>query len=165
MAHKPNQVGRILIQRNWRGMWGSPKRSFRHVLRDGRRVHRLYSEVQYRDPHLGTKWQDQSHSPARFVYWAKDSVLDLIFSLRYNEPHCWHIHADAHKSYQRHLNSRAKMTRVNWQTGGTTYFWKELYQDDHLLDCECENLVRAIQLGLVPVPDENPAAYQGQLGV
>jgi hypothetical protein len=102
---------------------------------------------------------------ARFVYWCKDPVRDLVFSLRFEEPCFWHVNSTVHEKYQRHLNAHIKMSRVNQRTNRIEYYWRELHSDDHLLDCECMNATRAVQLGLVPLIAENPQAYeQASLG-
>lgn len=165
MAHKPNDVGGLIVQNDWRGMWGSDKKKYVHRQSVGAPVERIYSEVQFRDPHLGTRWEAKGFPSARFVYWCKDPVRDLVFSLRFEEPCYWHVSSTAHPSYDRHLNAHMKLTRQNPRTGRWETYWREMYADDHLLDCECMNSVRAVQLGLVPLLAENPQAYQGQLGV
>ena len=151
MGRKPTQVGRIIVRNGWRGMIGSDKK-YPHRQNSGPSVERIWPEVQFRDPHLGTEWQDRTTQRARFVYWCKDPVRDLVFSLRFEEPCFWHVNSTVHEKYQRHLNAHIKMSRVNPRTNRIEYYWRELHSDDHLLDCECMNATRAVQLGLFRPP-------------
>jgi hypothetical protein len=143
----------------------SVKKKYPHRQNSGPSVERIWSEVQFRDPHLGTEWQDRTTKRARFVYWCKDPVRDLVFSLRFEEPCFWHVNSTVHEKYQRHLNAHIKMSRVNQRTNRIEYYWRELHSDDHLLDCECMNATRAVQLGLVPLIAENPQAYQDTMNL
>jgi hypothetical protein len=75
----------------------------------------------------------------------------------------FHVHTDVPVDYQRHLNAEIKTTKRSFQTNRVTYFWRRLRKDNHLLDVECMNLLRALQLGFVPISDEQPAATQRAL--
>lgn len=163
-AHYTNKVCKWLVERNWRGAWGSEKKGFIHVLASGQRLVRTWSVVQYRDPQLGTAFASEANKKAMYVFWANDPVKDLLATLRFAEPTVFHIHSDAPKEYQRHLNAEIKTSKKSFQTGRITYFWKQLRKDNHLLDAECMALLRALQLGLVPTPDDTPPAKQAMLG-
>ena len=80
--------------------------------------------------------------------------------LRFSEPTCWHIHANVIPQFQRQINAERVVAERQHRTGRTVYRWKQLRRDNHALDVECMSLVRAMQLGLVPAPDESPAAVQ-----
>jgi hypothetical protein len=41
MAHRPNQVGRMIIEHNWRGMWGTETKTFWHRQPNGTRLERI----------------------------------------------------------------------------------------------------------------------------
>lgn len=154
LAHRPNQTGRMIIERGWRGIWGSDTKSFWHRLPNGTRIERIFSTVQLRDPHLGTPWESRTLDRVRYIKFSTYGALDLISSLRYASPPIWHITMNVSEKYQRHLNSKMKMALQNKRTGRMEYIWKELHQDDHLLDCEEFQAIRAIQLGLISVPEE-----------
>lgn len=156
MAHRPNQVARLIIERDWRGVWGSPNaKHFYHKQPNGTRVSRPYSVVQFRDPMLGTKWEDRTFTRARYVNFAKDPILDIVSSLRYAEPTMWHVSVNVHPEYARHLNSRIKRQGKNKRTGRTEWLWYELHQSNHLADCESFVAVRAMQRGLLSLPQES----------
>jgi len=154
MAHRPNQVGRMIIEHKWRGTWGTDTKSFWHTQPNGTRIERIYSTVQLRDTHLGTAWENRTIDRARYFKFNKAAALDIVSSLRYAEPTIWHITANVSDRYQRHLNSKMKVMLQNQRTGRWQPIWKDLHQEDHLLDGECGVALRAIQLGLISLPDE-----------
>lgn len=154
MAFRPNQVARLIIEKKWRGAWGTDTKSFWWQMGDGRRIERIYSTVQLRDPHMGTALQDRTLQRARYFKFSKDGALDLVSSLRYADPAIWHVSANVSDRYQRQLNSKMKIMVLNKRNGRYKPIWKDLYKESHLLDCECMQTIRAIQLGLISVPDE-----------
>lgn len=154
MAHRPNQVGRMCIEHNWRGLWGSDTKSFYHRQSNGTRVERIYSVVQLRDPHLGTHLANKTFQRAKYIKYSKAAALDLVSSLRYAQPTIWHVTANVSDRYQRQLNSKVKIMQQNRKTGRWDSFWKDLHSEDHLLDAECGVAIQAVILGLVAVPQE-----------
>jgi hypothetical protein len=154
MARKPNQVGRIILENDWRGIWGSDTRKFYHPQPNGTRLERIYSVVQFRDPYLGTQWQDRTMDRVRYVLFSKHGVNDMVAALRYHEPSIWHCSVNVHPKYSEHMNSRAKVKQVNQRTGRTEWIWKELHQRNHLYDCENMVTIRALQKGLIMIPNE-----------
>lgn len=154
MAHRPNQTGRMIIQHNWRGMWGTDTKTFYHGQPNGTRTERIYSTVQFRDPHLGTAWENRTIDRARYLKYSKSAALDLVTSLRFSDPPIWHINANVSDRYSRHLNSKMKIMMQNKRTGRYEPLWKDLHQEDHLLDAECGVAIRAVQEGLISMPTE-----------
>jgi len=155
MARRPNQVGAMIIEHDWRGVWGSPvAKHYYHPQPDGTRVSRPYSVVQFRDPMLGTKWENRTFKRARFVNFAKNAILDLKSSLRFSEPTIWHVTAQVNNQYARHLNSRVKRWERNKRTGRMEWVWYELHQQNHLDDAESFVTIRALQRGLLSPPPE-----------
>lgn len=157
MARRPNQVGRMIVEHNWRGIWGSPTtKKFIHPAQGGTKIERPFSVVKFRDPHLGTKWENRTMDRARYVMFSKDSMLDLKSALRYSNPNIWHASANVSTRYSRQINSRIKRMVKNKKTGKVEWVWYEIHQENHLDDCESHVLVRALQLGLiVPPPDSD----------
>lgn len=154
MAHRPNQVGRMIIDHNWRGLWGTDTKSFYHKQPNNVRIERLYSSVQLRDPHLGTHLANRTFQRARYIKYSTAAALDLVASLRYHDPTIWHVTANVSDRYQRQLNSKVKVMQQNRRTGRWEYFWKDLHSEDHLLDAEKMATIQAVILGLVSVPTE-----------
>lgn len=154
MAHRPNQVGRMCIEHNWRGLWGTDTKSFYHRQTTGVRLERIYSAVQLRDPHLGTHLANRTFQRARYIKYSTSAALDLVSSLRYATPTIWHVSANVSDRYQRQLNSKVKVMQQNRKTGRWEYFWRDLHTEDHLLDCEKMAAIQAVILGLVSVPQE-----------
>lgn len=156
MAYKPNVSGRMVVKNNWRGVWGTENtKQYWHPQPDGTRIARPFSVVQYRDPMLGTKWEAKTPQRARFVNFVKHSVSDMVASLRYAEPSIWHISANVSPRYARHLNSRTKIKVKNKRTNKAEWIWKELHQENHMLDCESFVTIRAMQRGLLLLPDDS----------
>ena len=154
MAHRPNQVARDIIEHNWRGIWGSPNtRKFQWTI-DGRRVWRIYSVPQTRDPMLGTSWENRTFKRAVFCMFSKHDALDIVSSLRYAEPAIWHATVNVNPDYAAHLNSRVKRKEKSKRTGRVEWVWHELHQRNHLADCESHVTIRALQLGLLALPNE-----------
>jgi len=159
MAHRPNQAARMIIENDWRGIWGSPTaKNYVHKVGD-LRVNRPYSEVKLRDPHLGTSWENRFSPKARFVYFVKSAISDMVASLRHKKPAIWHVTANCSVEYSIHLNSRQKIQRQNKNTGVWEAVWMETSQKNHLLDAEGHVTVRALQLGLISIPDEMAQSF------
>ncbi len=159
-AHYTNRVAKWIVEHGWRGMWGQDKKGFLHQMQPGQNVQLLWSKVQYRDPHVGTPYQSDENAKAMYVFWANDPIKDLLAVLRYSHPPIFHIHAQAHRDYQRHMNAEQRVCVKMTKSGRYSYFWKQFSRDNHLFDCECMCLVRALQLGLVPMPDGSPVQVQ-----
>ena len=154
MAHRPNQVAKDIIRFGWRGIWGSPNtRKFQWTI-DGRRVWRPYSVPQFRDPMLGTSWENRTFKRAVFCLFSKHDALDMVSSLRSAEPAIWHATVTVNPDYAAHLNSRVKRKEKNKRTGRVEWVWHELTQRNHLADCESHVTIRALQLGLLSLPNE-----------
>jgi phage terminase large subunit GpA-like protein len=154
MAHRPNQVGRMCIEHNWRGLWGTDTKAFYHRQPNNVRIERIYSVVQLRDPHLGTPMANRTFQRAKYIKYSKSAALDLVSSLRYATPTIWHVSANVSDRYQRQLNSKVKVMQQSKKTGRWESFWKDLHTEDHLLDAECGVAIQAVILGLVAVPQE-----------
>jgi hypothetical protein len=139
------------LRRKWRGLAGSDRKTYPHMMNNGLRIERIYSQIQWRDAHAGTARQSkkiENYFP--FMYWCKDPIRDLVATLRVQEPTMWHIHSTAHPAYQQHLNAHVKLSKINARTGEPESFWKELEgRDDHLWDCECMNSATAVELGFL----------------
>ena len=157
MRHRTATVARWIVEHGWRGMMGSDKKGFLHTLGNGARIIKLYSPVNYRDPHLGTAFQGSS-KPAMFIYWANDPVKDFLSVLRFSEPTIWHIHSTVVEGYQRQVNSARMSAERTHRTGRTVYRWKQFRRDNHALDVECMMQVLAMTLGLVSSPEEAASA-------
>lgn len=154
MAFRPNQVANIIIERGWRGAMGTDTPGFWWPVGDGKRLERIYSTVQHRDPHLGTALQDRTLQRARYFKFYKSGALDILSSLRYADPPIWHVSANVSDRYQRQMNSRMKIMVQNKNTGRYKALWKDLNQENHLQDCECMQLMQALRLGVLSVPGE-----------
>ena len=161
MAHKPNAVARMIIDKDWRGIWGSDTKQFYHPGPGNTRVTRPYSVVQFRDPMLGTKWEARQYQRARYVLFSKPAMLDIVSSLRYSKPAIWHATINANPNYAAHLNSRVKLMQKNKRNGRTEFVWCDVSPVNHLFDCEVHVSVRAMQLGLLALPAETDSATVG----
>jgi DNA-directed RNA polymerase subunit RPC12/RpoP len=157
MAYRPNQVARDIIKNDWRGVWGSDTKRFQHVV-DGQRILRPYSVPQFRDPMLGTSWANRTFKRAVFVLFSKHEMLDIVASLRYSDPPIWHCTVNTHPDYSRHLNSRVRRKEKNKRTGKVEWRWHELHQSNHLFDTEVHVTLRALQLGLLALPNQTERA-------
>lgn len=158
MGKWPNKVAKWIVAYGFRGMWGTDKRSFTHVFGNGDRVQMLWSPMEQRDPHLGTPFQSDRNQRAMYVKWANDPIKDILLTLRYSNPSIFHVSATAHKDYQRHMNAEQPILVQQKSRGPGSYVrkWKQFSKQNHLHDCECGCLVRALMLGLVPPPDASP---------
>lgn len=156
MAKRPNQAAKIIIERKMRGMWGSPNtKQFWHRQPDGTRISRPYSVVQYRDPMLGTAWENRTFERARYVNFSKDAALDAVSALRYAHPTIWHASTNVNPRYARHLNAFVKRFQKNKRSGKMEWEWINAHNEDHLADCECMVTIRAMQRGLIVLPPDS----------
>lgn len=163
MAKWPNKVARWIVDHGWRGLWGDDKKGFIHTFPNGQRVTYLWSPVKFRDPHLGSHLQHESNDKAMYMNWANDPIKDVLAALQHSLPPVFHVHAQAHKDYQRHMNAEQRVVLKNTRTGRYTYGWRQFHRHNHLRDCELMGLVRALQLGLVPMPDGTAVPQQQTL--
>lgn len=155
MAKRPNQAAQLILELGIRGMWGSPNtKQFWHRQADGTRVSRPYSVVQYRDPMMGTAWENQSFERAVYVNFSKSSALDAMSALRHHSPSIWHASANVNPVYSRHINAFQKRYQKCKRTGRMIWEWVNVHNDDHLADCEVMATIRAMQRGLVIIPPE-----------
>lgn len=157
IARRPNQVARMIIEHDWRGILGTDTKEFEHPGPNSTKIKRAYSRVQYRDPYLGTAWENRRLERAIFVKFSKPAILDIVAAMRYQQPQIWHVTLNVHEKYQEHMNSRVKTQQINKRTGRAEWFWRELHQRNHLSDCENHVTVRALQLGLLSMPNESDA--------
>lgn len=156
MAHRPNQVGRLVIENRWYGIVGTDKPSFTWLLSGGRSLERLYSKVFWRDCHLGTTWQNRTFTKAPYTKFSKPGALDLVSGLRETIPTIWHIHSNVSARYSRQINGRVKRVEITGRRQKVV--WHELYKELHMGDCESFCAVRATQLGLIVPPNEGEVA-------
>jgi hypothetical protein len=155
MAKRPNQAAKLILELQIRGMWGSPNtKQFWHRQPDGTRVSRPYSVVQYRDPMLGTAWENRTFDRAIYVNFSKSGALDVLSALRHHQPSIWHASANVNPVYSRHINAFQKRYQKNRRTGKMDWEWVNVHNDDHLADCEVMATMRAMQRGLLITPPE-----------
>lgn len=159
LARRPNQVGRLIIEYDWRGFWGSPTKKFLHPGPGGTKIQRPFSVVQFRDPHLGTKWESRTLQRTPYILFYKEYALDLVSALRHSKPTIWHATSNVSPRYSRHLNSRIKRWQQKATSANGKYEWIDLHRETHLFDCECAQVIRALQLGHISPPDESEAQY------
>ena len=165
VADQTNLVCKWMVDRDWRGAWGSDKKGFVHSLGNGYRVQKLVSPVQWRDPHLGTVYASEQNPRARYVFWANDPIKDILAVVRHAEPRRWHVHGDIPQEYTRHLNAEMKIMRQNPRTGRYTVVWKQIRKANHLLDCEAMQVVDALCCGIIQEDHEKYANAQQALSL
>lgn len=162
MAHKPNTVSGIMVKNGWRGLWGRDNsQGYIHSPIGAPKVYKDYSQVQRRDPHLGTIYQSEGNDKALFVYWSNDRIKDRLAVQR--DSGRWHVHANISKDYIHQLNAETKDMKRSPITGRVTYYWKQVRRDNHLFDCEAMQIVMALVGGVLE--EEATAATQTQLAL
>lgn len=151
MAKWPNKAAQIIVRNDWRGLWGSDKRSFTHTLENGMKVDRIFSPIRTRDPYLGTAYQAEMNRRARWAYWCNHPVKDMLEDLRFEEPNRYHVLATAPVEYQRHLNAEIKAYRENRRKGPgwREPYYKLLRKENHLRDTALMAIVIAVIAGLI----------------
>lgn len=158
IAGRPNAAGQLINKYGWMGFLGSDNKVFPHRLGPGNTVQRVYSEVEWRDAHQGTRQQNKGKENFfPFIKWCKDPVREQVKGLQgktsADGKPIHHIHAHVHKEYQRHMNAHVMQVRVNAR-GQRDTFWLELKGvPDHLWDCECMQAARALMRGMTPLLD------------
>lgn len=149
IAYMTNTVCQWLVERDWRGAWGSDSKKFAHRLTSGSVVERIVSVPKMRDPWMGSPKQSETNPRAIYVNWSRDGVKDQLAMLRYSEPSMWHVHGDAPEEYFKHLNSHQKIMMQSRKSGRMESRWRQFGKEDHLLDCECMQIVGAMQSGII----------------
>jgi hypothetical protein len=158
MAHRPNTVSAWLVKNGWRGLWGRDNsQGYIHSPIGAPRVYKDFSQVQRRDPHLGTIYQNEGNEKALFIYWSNDRIKDRLAVLR--DSGRWHVHPGITKDYIHQLNAESKEMKRSPVTGRVTFYWKQVRKDNHLFDCEAMQIVMALVGGVL----EEEAAASVQL--
>lgn len=163
IAHMTNTVCQWLVELDWRGAWGSDQRKFTHRLLNGTVIEKIVSQVKMRDPWIGTARQNERNRPALYVNWANDPIRDQLAIRRFAEPAIWHVHGDAPQEYLKHLNAYQKIMRKTARRGRYESVWHQFGRQDHLLDCECMQIVLAMMAEIITEEAGNFGSEQGIL--
>lgn len=147
MAHWPNKVAQIIVQNDWRGLWGTDREFFTKKLPDGKRINQVFSQVEYRDPYLGTIRASDNNPRARYVKMANPALNAMLEDLRADTLR-YHVCATAHPDYARHINAVVKAER-ELTNGQFRIVWKQVRRDDHLRDCARMNICCALICELI----------------
>jgi phage terminase large subunit GpA-like protein len=146
-ADRQARVLRIASQYGWTCVRGSDRDSFLHILED-RKVHRLYSPLQFMDPFVGTKKQNKVE--VGLFFFSKYAAFDRLAALRNGEiDYPYEVPEDIGDDYRKQLDSWEKRERIIERTGIMTMEWIQIRKHDHLRDCEIYQIILASVCGLI----------------
>lgn len=142
----------------WTCLLGSDSHLFAHVTPNSR-INRPYSALQWGDPLSGTGRVAQAEGLAKkrcpVIRWSNPTIKDILTALKNKRMGSWLIPLDTPEEWHKHINSEIKKPKYNPISGRTKLVWHRIHKDNHLRDCECMNLVGAMLLGCMPVPNDD----------
>ena len=72
--------------------------------------------------------------------WSNPSIKDIFSNLFHSDGF---VADDAPEVWHTHIRAEVKVAVKNPLTGRTRMVWKQIGKQNHLLDCECMNIVGA----------------------
>jgi phage terminase large subunit GpA-like protein len=131
-------------QFGWTALHGSGKDHFTHIVRK-KHIKKLYSPFNYAVSSTGKR--------ARYCHWSNEKVKDILSLLRSGQGVSWEVPQDISENYLKQIDSEVKKDFVNTQDKSVKYRWVKIKKDNHIWDCETMNLLMAIMINIVVVPD------------
>jgi len=129
-AYRVEEVKGALARYGWLGLNGRPESHYSITnKRTGKREKRIFSAPNIYKSSVGN---------AVITYYSSQGIKDVLFILKSGHGTRWEIPSDASEQYINMMNSEIK-TLVD---GKITY--KRIKDDNHWLDCECEQIAAAM---------------------
>lgn len=129
---------------NWNALHGSGKDHFNHI-KGKRHYKKLFSPF--------NKAVSSTGKTARYCHWSNEKVKDILSILRAGSGAAWEVPQDISEAYLEQIDSEVKKDLINKVDGSVKARWVKIKKHNHLWDCETMNLMMAIMLNIVVVPD------------
>jgi phage terminase large subunit GpA-like protein len=139
-----DQVYLRCSQWDWNAIHGSGKDYFAHIS-GKRKIKKLYSPFNNALASNGKK--------ARYLHWSNEKVKDILAFLRAGSGSAWDIPQDISDAYLNQIDSEVKKDFVNNQDKSVKQRWVKIKKDNHFWDCEAMNLMFAVMLNIIPIPE------------
>jgi hypothetical protein len=133
---------------------GSDRSSFSEIVNE-QKVQRPYSRIANGDPFSGKAIQSRAGWKWKLCpvwRWSNPSIKDILSQLLKEEGF---IALDTPDVWKVHIEAEVKVRVKNPMTGRERLVWKQIGKNNHLLDCECMNIVGAALHGRLKVSPAN----------
>ena len=141
-----------------------------------------YADKSITDLTLAETWDDEKAVDDNPIFREKYELAELpaerltCMAIDFQDNHFWvivrtyappspeHPGGESWQLLAKQITTIAEVAAIQREYGIESHHveWHQFSRENHLFDCECMCLVRAIQLGLVSMPDGTPAPIQGQ---
>lgn len=142
-----NIVFEMCCRRGWQAMKGSKSESFQCVNDEGERLMLPYRWPLLRgDPGVGKSEQGRQSCP--FVIWSNLSIKDLLSRLKGGKGVPYGIYEDVDPEYLRQMSSEHRIKQPSGRP-----IWVQIgRRQNHIWDCECQQVVMAMIEGVLANP-------------
>lgn len=137
------QVYADCVRFGWTALHGDGGDGFTHILRDKRKVKRLFSSI---------KQAQVPGGMARYLFWASDPVKDMLAAFVRGDSHAWELPADVGEEYLRQIRGETKRERINKGNGRSEWRWVKT-GPNHFWDCEAMQVAVALALRVLRSAD------------
>jgi phage terminase large subunit GpA-like protein len=135
-------VYEMCCRNGWIALVGSDKSSFSEIV-NNEKVTRPFARIANGDPfsgkasgsRVGWKWR-----LCPVWRWSNPAIKDILANLLTGEGF---VADDAPTVWYEHIRAEQKVAVKNPMTGRTRFVWKQIGKQNHLMDCECMNIVGA----------------------
>ena len=132
----------MICKMGWLGLVGSDKTSFSEIINQ-ERIARPFARIMNGDPFSGRVKSSKEGWKWRLApvwRWSNPTIKDILSNLLKSDGF---VADDVPQVWREHINAERKVSVKNPMTGRTRLVWKQIGKDNHLLDCECMNIVGA----------------------
>ena len=126
----------------WIALVGSDRSSFSEIVGE-QKVTRPFARISNGDPLSGKTGQSRVGWKWRLCpvwRWSNPSIKDIFSNLLHGDGF---VADDAPEVWHTHIRAEVKVAVKNPLNGRTRMVWKQIGKQNHLLDCECMNIVGA----------------------
>jgi hypothetical protein len=148
-----------ICKMGWLGLVGSDKSSFSEIVGQ-QKIARPFARIANGDPFSGKATGSRDGWKWRLApiwRWSNPAIKDIFANLVKSEGF---VADDAPQVWREHIEAERKVSVKNPMTGRTRMVWKQIGKQNHLLDCECMNIVGA---GLHKLLNITPASLTDEV--
>lgn len=148
-----------ICKMGWLGLVGSDKASFSEIVGQ-QKIARPFARIANGDPFSGKATGSREGWKWRLApiwRWSNPAIKDIFANLVKSDGF---VADDAPQVWHEHIRAERKISVKNPMTGRTRMVWKQIGKQNHLLDCECMNIVGA---GLHKLLNITPASLTDEV--
>lgn len=140
-------VQEVCVRYGWQGLWGdnTNRRDFpHHEMANGQRITRKYPFSPVNVGHVGIG-TDQTRRQARYFFWCQQPIKSMYHRLRGGmATYRFTVPNNVSEEYKKQTAVEFKRQEID-KSGMKKWIWTVIKgRQDHLLDCDQENLVAAL---------------------